>query len=45
MKKILSFKGYLKISYTKEKQFKDLTPSEALEKLKELHSNGKIPCK
>ncbi len=43
--KDIDVKGYLKIPYTKEKLFKDLTPAEALEKLKELHSNGKIPCK
>ncbi len=43
--KDIDVKGYLKIPYTKEKLFKDLIPAEALEKLKELHSNGKIPCK
>ncbi|MCS5503788.1 hypothetical protein NY607_22010 [Lysinibacillus sp. A4] len=43
--KDIDVKGFLKIPYTKEKLFKDLTPAEALEKLKELHSNGKIPCK
>ncbi|MFY0519799.1 RHS repeat domain-containing protein [Lysinibacillus sp. UGB7] len=40
----IDVKGYLKIPYTKEWLFKNLTPAEGLEKLKELHSNGKIPC-
>ena len=41
----IDVKGYLKIPYTDERLFKNLTPAEALEKLKELHSEGKIPCK
>ncbi|MGE7911723.1 hypothetical protein [Lysinibacillus xylanilyticus] len=43
--KDIDTKGYRKIPYTKDKLFKGLTPAEDLEKLKELHSNGKIPCK
>ncbi|MET4561964.1 RHS repeat-associated protein [Lysinibacillus parviboronicapiens] len=43
--KDLDVKGYLKIPYTDERLFENLTPAEALEKIKELHSNGKIPCK
>ena len=41
----IDVKGYLKIPYTDNKLFENLTPAEALDKIKELHSNGKIPCK
>jgi hypothetical protein len=38
-------KGFLKIPGTKAVLFDDLTPAEALEKLQDLHKQGKIPCK
>ncbi|MGE7911740.1 RHS repeat domain-containing protein, partial [Lysinibacillus xylanilyticus] len=41
----IDVKGYLKIPYTDIRLFENLTPAEALDKIKELHSNGKIPCK
>jgi RHS repeat-associated protein len=37
-------KGFLKIPYTDERLFKNLNPKEALEKLKDLFNQGKIPC-
>lgn len=43
--KDIDVKGYLKIPYTDDRLFENLTPAEALDKIKELHSNGKIPCK
>ncbi len=41
----IEVKGYLKIPGTKEKLFKNLTPSEALDKLEELIKKNEIPCK
>ena len=38
-------KGYLKIPYTKDKLYKDLTPKEAIKKLKELYENGELSAK
>lgn len=41
----INVKGYIKIPFTDEKLFRNVTPSEALEKLKELLDQGKLPCK
>lgn len=38
-------KGYLKIPGTKDMLFEDLTPAEALDKIKELQEKGQLPCK
>ncbi|MBS7253683.1 DUF6531 domain-containing protein [Flavobacterium branchiicola] len=43
--KDIDTKGFLKIPGTKEKLFKNLTPAEALAKIKELFKANKIPCK
>ena len=43
--KDIDTKGYMKIPSTKDILYKDMLPAEALDKLKELHSNGEIPCK
>ncbi|WP_459926611.1 RHS repeat-associated core domain-containing protein [Flavobacterium covae] len=43
--KDIDTKGFLKIPGTKEKLFKNLTPGEALDKIKELFDSGSIPCK
>ncbi|MEK5039319.1 DUF6531 domain-containing protein [Sporosarcina sp. FSL K6-3457] len=42
--KDIEVKGYLKIPYTNDPLFENLTPSEALDKLKKLHKQGTIPC-
>ena len=39
-------KGYLKVPYTKGKDLiEDLTPKEAIQKLKELYENGELSSK
>ncbi|RVU91058.1 RHS repeat-associated core domain-containing protein [Flavobacterium columnare] len=43
--KDIDTKGFLKIPGTKEKLFKNLTPAEALDKIKELFGSNSIPCK
>ncbi len=40
----IDVKGYMKIPFTHEHLFKNLTPSEALDKLRELNTQGTIPC-
>lgn len=37
--------GYLKIPGTDDVLFSNLTPQEALDKIRELHEQGQIPCK
>ncbi len=37
--------GYLKIPYTDDKLFENLTPKQALEKIKELQEKGELPIK
>ncbi|MET2996869.1 RHS repeat domain-containing protein [Flavobacterium columnare] len=43
--KDIDVKGYMKIPGTDDILFENMTPREALDKLKELYKNKKIPCK
>jgi protein involved in polysaccharide export with SLBB domain len=43
--KDIDVKGYMKIPGTDDILFENMTPGEALDKLKELYKNKKIPCK